>query len=43
MLQKLRDKTTGWIAGVILALLVIPFAFFGVENYFTQQVSNYVA
>ena len=43
MLQKLREKTTGWIAVVILALLVIPFAFFGVENYFTQQVPTYVA
>lgn len=43
MLQKLRDKTTGWVAFLILGLLVIPFAFFGVENYFTQQVSTYVA
>jgi peptidyl-prolyl cis-trans isomerase D len=43
MLQKLRDKTSGWIAAAILVLLIIPFAFFGVENYFTQQVSTYVA
>jgi peptidyl-prolyl cis-trans isomerase D len=43
MLQKLRDKTTGWIAIVILVMLVVPFAFFGVENYFTAQVSSYVA
>lgn len=43
MLQKLRDKTTGWIAFLILGVLIIPFAFFGVENYFTQQVSTYVA
>jgi peptidyl-prolyl cis-trans isomerase D len=43
MLQKLREKTTGWIAGTILALLIIPFAFFGVENYFTQQSATYVA
>src|SRR5690606_20527573 len=27
----------------ILILLVVPFAFFGVENYFTQQVATYVA
>lgn len=43
MLQKLRDKTTGWVAGAILAILIVPFAFFGVENYFTQQASSYVA
>lgn len=43
MLQKLRDKTSGWIAVVILILLIIPFAFFGVENYFTQQGATYVA
>ena len=33
MLQKLRDKTSGWIATVILGLLIIPFAFFGLEQY----------
>jgi peptidyl-prolyl cis-trans isomerase D len=43
MLQKLREKTSGWVAAAILGLLIVPFAFFGVENYFTQQVSNYVA
>ncbi|MFT3762701.1 MAG: peptidyl-prolyl cis-trans isomerase [Pseudoxanthomonas sp.] len=35
MLQKLRDKTSGWIATVVLGLLIIPFAFFGVEQYLT--------
>lgn len=43
MLQKLREKTTGWVAIAILAVLIVPFAFFGVENYFTQQASSYVA
>jgi peptidyl-prolyl cis-trans isomerase D len=43
MLQKLREKTSGWIAAAILVLLIVPFAFFGVENYFTQQVATYVA
>ncbi|WP_234840576.1 SurA N-terminal domain-containing protein, partial [Xanthomonas perforans] len=27
MLQKLRDKTSGWIATAILGLLMIPFLF----------------
>src|SRR5690606_9820768 len=43
MLQKLRDKTTGWIATVILGLLVVPFAFFGMESHKSQQVDTYVA
>ena len=43
MLQTLRDKTTGWVAVAILVLLSVPFAFFGVENYFQAQVPTYVA
>ena len=43
MLQKLRDKTSGWIATVILGLLIVPFAFFGMESYMSQQVDNYAA
>jgi peptidyl-prolyl cis-trans isomerase D len=43
MLQTLRDKTSGWIAPAILILLIVPFAFFGVENYFTQNVATHVA
>ncbi|HVR81400.1 MAG TPA: SurA N-terminal domain-containing protein [Luteimonas sp.] len=43
MLQKLRDKTSGWIATVILGLLVVPFAFFGMEQYLFQRSDTYVA
>ncbi|TXH64075.1 MAG: peptidylprolyl isomerase [Thermomonas sp.] len=43
MLQKLRDKTSGWIATVILGLLIIPFAFFGMESYLSQRVETYSA
>lgn len=43
MLQTLREKTTGWVAVLILIVLAVPFAFFGVENYFQQQVPTYVA
>ena len=43
MLQKLREKTSGWIASVILGLLTIPFAFFGVEQYMQQQNEDWVA
>lgn len=43
MLQKLREKTSGWIATTILGLLIVPFAFFGVESYMSQRVDTYVA
>jgi peptidyl-prolyl cis-trans isomerase D len=43
MLQSLREKTSGWIASVILGLLTIPFAFFGVESYMQQSSENWVA
>ncbi|WP_031372510.1 peptidyl-prolyl cis-trans isomerase [Lysobacter antibioticus] len=43
MLQTLRDKTSGWIATVILGLLIIPFAFVGIEQYLVQRVDSSVA
>ena len=43
MLQKLRDKSSSWIAKVILVLLAIPFAFFGMEQYFTQRIDTWTA
>lgn len=43
MLQKLRDNTTGWLATVIIGLLIIPFAFVGLEQYAFQRTDNHVA
>jgi peptidyl-prolyl cis-trans isomerase D len=43
MLQTLRDKTSSWIAPVILTLLTIPFAFFGIDQYMSQRVETWVA
>lgn len=43
MLQTLRDKTSGWIATVILGLLIVPFAFVGIEQYMVQRTDNAVA
>ena len=43
MLQKLREKTSGWIASVILGLLTIPFAFFGVEQYMQGRTETWAA
>lgn len=35
MLQSIRDRTSGIVAGFIVALIVIPFAFWGVESFFS--------
>jgi peptidyl-prolyl cis-trans isomerase D len=35
MLQKIRDKVTGWFAVAIVAALIVPFAFWGIDSYFT--------
>lgn len=43
MLQTLRDKSSGWIATVIVILLCVPFAFFGMEQYLFQRNATYAA
>ena len=35
MLQNIRDKTTGWIAYLIVIGISIPFALWGIDQYFT--------
>jgi peptidyl-prolyl cis-trans isomerase D len=34
MLQRIRDTVQGWIATIIFALLIVPFAFWGINYYF---------
>jgi peptidyl-prolyl cis-trans isomerase D len=36
MLQNIRNWVTGWLAVVIVVLLIIPFAFWGINYYFGQ-------
>lgn len=43
MLQKLRDKTSGWIATVIICLLMIPFLFVIDNSYLGGVGANNVA
>jgi len=43
MLQALREKTSGWVAIAIVAVLAVPFAFFGMEQYLFQNASGEVA
>jgi peptidyl-prolyl cis-trans isomerase D len=43
MLQSIREKTSGWIATVILGLIILTFGFFGIESYLQSEVVNYTA
>jgi peptidyl-prolyl cis-trans isomerase D len=37
MLEAIRDRAQGWFAKIILALLVVPFALWGMESYLRQD------
>lgn len=43
MLQIIRNVVTGWFAVVIVALLIIPFAFWGINYYFDPAPDRVVA
>jgi peptidyl-prolyl cis-trans isomerase D len=43
MLQSIRDKSSGWIASLILGLIIIGMAFFGITDYLTPKVDTYAA
>lgn len=40
MLQSIRDKTQGWIAGVIVSLLILSFALWGIHSYLMGASSS---
>lgn len=40
MLGTIRDKSSGWIAGIIVGALIISFAFWGIGSYFGGQSIN---
>ena len=37
MLQMIRDQVKGWLAVVIFTIMIIPFAFWGINYYFDQS------
>lgn len=43
MLQAIRDKAQGWIAWVIVILISIPFALFGIQEYLGSSADPVVA
>ncbi len=42
MLQSIRDHTHGWIAGVIISLLILSFALWGIHSYLEAGCNNNV-
>lgn len=42
MLQTIREHTQGWIAGVIISLIILSFALWGIHSYFEGGASNSV-
>lgn len=43
MLQNIREHTSGWVAKIILGLIIFTMAFFGLEAYLTPTIENHVA
>jgi peptidyl-prolyl cis-trans isomerase D len=41
MLQSIREKTSGWIATIILGLIILTMALWGIESYLSPTVENY--
>ncbi|MDX1914465.1 MAG: SurA N-terminal domain-containing protein [Methylophilus sp.] len=40
MLDAIRNHTQGWLAKVILIIITVPFALFGIDSYLNQAGSN---
>ena len=43
MLQYIRDRSTGWVAWVVVTLIIIPFALWGVYDYMSPSRSVAIA
>lgn len=43
MLEFIRERAQGWIAWVIIGMLIVPFALWGINSYFTEGGDAVVA
>lgn len=43
MLSTIREKTQGWKAFILLAVIALPFGLWGIDSYFNGNASNDVA
>jgi peptidyl-prolyl cis-trans isomerase D len=40
MLQSIREHTQGWIAGIIISIIIVTFALWGIHSYFEGGANN---
>src|SRR5687767_8060635 len=40
MLQTIREHTQGWIAGIIITIIILSFALWGIHSYFVGGINN---
>jgi peptidyl-prolyl cis-trans isomerase D len=40
MLQSIRDRTQGWIAGIIISLVILSFALWGIHSYMVGSANT---
>ncbi len=43
MLQKIREASSGWMATVVLGVIIVTFALWGINGYFQGRTENYAA
>jgi peptidyl-prolyl cis-trans isomerase D len=43
MLSAIRKKSKGWVAYLIVGILVIPFSLFGIHQYLTPSANTFIA
>lgn len=43
MLQKIRNASTGWVAGIIMGPLILFFGLWGIDGYFQGRIETYAA
>ena len=43
MLGAIRNKSKGWVAYLIVGLITIPFALFGIQDYASRSANNSIA
>ena len=43
MLSAIRNKSKGWVAYLIVGLITVPFALFGIQEYVSRSANNSIA
>jgi peptidyl-prolyl cis-trans isomerase D len=43
MLQAINDRIKGWLGGVVVAIIALPFMFWGIQSYTGTSVQQYAA